>query len=224
MPEERWGNIHPSKPWMWYDPDSVFIEGSGVSLYARRNPKRFSKEYLIGINPALEKEIPEDGVFSEYGIGLLSCTERFTYGKFEVVAELPKVARTWPAIWMWGWESWPPEIDLMEGYSTLRRPWLFGKKQLYWDLVNNVHWTSGRFDSQKFAGGFSVGEGYHSYGCNWQPDKIEYFFDGRKTREIKKEISGEMNFILNLGVEKDYSYFGDSKFRVLDFTYRGGIV
>ena len=33
-------------------------------------------------------------------------------------AKLPYGDNLWPAFWMWSWDSWPPEIDIFEGYTN----------------------------------------------------------------------------------------------------------
>ena len=47
----------------------------------------------------------------------MSCTNKFKHGTFEIEAKLPNGLNLWPAFWMWSWDTWPPEIDVFEGYS-----------------------------------------------------------------------------------------------------------
>ena len=63
LTQERWGNIHPEKSYVWYDESSV-IQNSDeeIILLSKYSPKYFE----------------ELGVESKIGIGLISCTEKFT--------------------------------------------------------------------------------------------------------------------------------------------------
>jgi beta-glucanase (GH16 family) len=100
--QERWGQIHPEKSISWYDDTAVEIDDNGfLILKTQNNPKYFKK---------LDTTSP-------IGSGLVSCQNRFGYGYFSIEAILPKGPSLWPAFWMWAWESWPPEIDIFEGYS-----------------------------------------------------------------------------------------------------------
>ena len=79
-----------------------------------------------------------------FGVGLVSCTEKFGYGTFEIEAKLPKgQPNAWPAFWMWSFDSWPPEIDVFEAYSNKKGSYfnwnidaLLGK---FWRCATNVH-------------------------------------------------------------------------------------
>ncbi len=102
IPQERWGQIHPEKSHWWYDPTQVLVDDEGLlHLKTDFNPKFFDH---------LNKT-------SNIGVGLVSCTSQFKFGLFEIKAKLPYGKNLWPAFWMWSWDSWPPEIDIFEGFS-----------------------------------------------------------------------------------------------------------
>ena len=63
---ERWGLMHPGKPECWYDKSAVEIQGEDLILKTHYNPKEI------------------DGVTSPYGVGLIHCTEKFGYGRFDI--------------------------------------------------------------------------------------------------------------------------------------------
>ena len=50
-------------------------------------------------------------------IGVIRTKKSWKYGIFQITAKLPKGKHLWPAIWLAGYKSWPPEIDILEGYS-----------------------------------------------------------------------------------------------------------
>jgi beta-glucanase (GH16 family) len=111
------------------------------------------------------------------------------YGKLEIRARLPAGRGTWPALWLLGvnreTEGWPRcgEIDLMEyvGYDP-----------------DQVHFTvhTEAFNHVKKTGvgrGLRVprvAEEFHTYGLIWTPERIEFFFDGRKVHEFANDGRG----------------------------------
>jgi beta-glucanase (GH16 family) len=103
--QERWGDIHPDKPYNWYDPSAVEVVGENLILKTHHNPKEFT--------------INKKKIVSNYGVGLVSNTTKFGYGYFEIEAKLPTGRNLWPAFWMWSFDAWPPEIDILEAYSSI---------------------------------------------------------------------------------------------------------
>ena len=102
LTKERWGRLHKDKPYCWYDPSAVQIGiDDRLVLKTHYNPKEF-EEY--NLRPKI-------------GVGLISCTKEFGPGTFEIEAKLPYGKNLWPAFWLWSWDTWPPEIDIFEGYS-----------------------------------------------------------------------------------------------------------
>jgi len=207
--QERWGIMHTDKPYNWYDEKSVKVNKDGfLELSINFNPKKIiidDKEY----NP-------------ELGIGLVSSTYKdFTYGYYEIEAKLPNSPFSWPAFWMWSWESWPPEIDIFEGYTNYKgsyfkisNSWKIWK---IWNIQTNIHYKINELKHKSIgsAKGFidlfkkSPSKRFIKYGMLWKPDEITFYYDGRVVRKITDskildKIKGhKMNLILNNGVTKD---------------------
>jgi len=77
LKRERWGEIHPKKPWNWYDPSCAVIgENNELELHINYNPKKFI--------------LNNKKVTSNYGVGIVTCETNFSYGRFEIEAKLPK--------------------------------------------------------------------------------------------------------------------------------------
>ena len=220
LTQERWGKIHPDKSHWWYDESCVYVdENEHLHLYTKYNPTYF-------------RDIDK---ISYIGAGLVSCTEKFGYGVFSIDAKLPKGKHLWPAFWMWGWDSWPPEIDIFEGYSNgfgnYLKPRI--KKPLgFWNIQSNVHYTDEV--GNKMIGGETgyVGltnptERFITYTCIWEKYSIRFFYDGRLVREItdKKILSKlentKMNVIINNGVRDNVNIYDapESDFVVETFRY-----
>jgi beta-glucanase (GH16 family) len=196
--QERWGQFHKDKPYVWYDEDSVITNQDGsVSLLSEHKPKYF-------------KEI---GRTAQMAVGLLSCTEQFGYGVFELECKLPDLAYSWPAFWMWSWSDWPPEIDIFEGYSNAKREYdtsFFDKlfKNIFYNVKTNIHiknedkkWDIG--DKSHFFGYKDPRKSFNKYSVVWRPDYIHFYYNDTLVRkvdepEILKLINGhKMNVIIN---------------------------
>ena len=130
---------------------------------------------------------------ADYSSGMVQSNGHFNsaYGYYEARILNPagvNHASVWPAFWTNG-QSWPTngEIDIMECYGT--DP----------SCSYHYHWSGG------VAGGNSTVLGstneFHIYAAYWQPDKVQWFYDGvlvgTKTGGI---IPSPHYIIANLGV------------------------
>lgn len=113
-----------------------------------------------------------------YTSGMVNTFHSFsqTYGYFEMRAELPAGQGFWPAFWLLPADgSWPPEIDVME---------MLGHDP--GTLYTTVHslapgQTPGNHTmSQGISAVADMSGGYHTYGVDWQPDTLTYYFDGQE--------------------------------------------
>ena len=127
----------------------------------------------------------------DFTSGMISTHSSFwqTYGYFEITAELPADAGTWPAFWMLPVDnSWPPELDILEAYG---------------DIPNQVHsaviGTGGTTDTWSQV---DTSDGYHSYGMSWTPYEITFYVDGVKTGSVATptELNDPMYLIANLAI------------------------
>jgi hypothetical protein len=225
LSQERWGNIHPEKPECWYDPSAIEITADEtLRLKARPNPKEFT---ITTIGPDGTEKIT-----SPVGIGLISCTEKFEYGKFEIEAKLPNGPYAWPAFWMWSFETYPPEIDVIEGYSNKRSSYFNWRHDMligrFWRVKSNIHLedkvkcaTKGgmnedgtyRWQLGAKAGwlGFkSPSKRFNKYGVEWYPDQIRILFNDKCVRKITDKavldqmVGKTMNVIINNSILPEY--------------------
>ncbi|NLE62363.1 MAG: glycoside hydrolase family 16 protein [Bacteroidales bacterium] len=109
--QQAWGICHPNKTNSYYSNDAVFVDDDGyMHLHVFDQHKKLTiwdsdKNKNVEVHP-------------RFGIGLVTCCDVFTYGKFTFVAKLPRGPRLWPSIWLYDADTWPPELDLFEGYSN----------------------------------------------------------------------------------------------------------
>lgn len=218
--QERWGQIHPKKNFWWYDESCVNICRGTNQLHLRT---RYNPKYFVGIGEA------------PIGAGLVSCTEKFSFGIYSITAKLPKGKNLWPAFWMWSWDSWPPEIDVFEAYTNSKGSYFkprFKSPLGFWNVQTNVHYTED--DKNKMVGGKTKFFGFKDpsdhfikYTLVWERDYIKFFYDDILVREItdKKILSQlsntTMNVVINNGVTEDanLSVVEESDFIIKNFKF-----
>jgi beta-glucanase (GH16 family) len=110
---------------------------------------------------------------------------QFTYGFMEARIWMPgRGGRIidWPAFWADG-QNWPRdgEIDVLEGLGG----------QACWHFVNSAGTRGGCA-----RGTFS--NGWHTFGADWEPGSITYYYDGRVVGTIRSGIThAPMYLIIN---------------------------
>lgn len=196
------GPFHPDNPHMWYDDDCVNALADGtLSLDAKYNPKSFNFEGKI--------------YTSEIGVGLVASRKTFYHGKFEACIKLPKGNWLWPAFWVTGAKTWPPEVDIFEGYSDGKgsyRHFMWTKPCCKFAVKTNG-WKN-VYPDQKQLGqtqhkAFKHPDKYHYFTMVWKPEKIELFYDSHKVRTFDdKKMLSQMNeqgmrVILNNGCRNE---------------------
>jgi beta-glucanase (GH16 family) len=129
------------------------------------------------------------------------------YAKIEVRAKLPSGKGIWPAIWMLPttleYGDWPSsgEIDIMEFVGYMPDS-LFGT--VHTKKYNHIIGT------QKSNSIFNtnLSNDFHTYGIDWNENKIDFFFDGKKYLTFDNDKTGhdawpfdkEFYLILNIAV------------------------
>jgi beta-glucanase (GH16 family) len=114
-----------------------------------------------------------------------------TYGYFEMRAQLPAGQGFWPAFWLMPEDgSWPPELDIVEALG-----------QNPTELVTTSHSNYAGMQSL-WTSVPNMTTGYHTYGVDWEPDYITWFFDGQKVYQIATpaDMNKPMYIIANVAV------------------------
>jgi beta-glucanase (GH16 family) len=97
----------------------------------------------------------------------------WTYGKIEVRAKIPSALGSWPAIWTLGSNineiGWPDcgEIDIMEHVGYMPDTLHFNEHSKTTDKGSRIYYPSPEKD-------------FHVYAVEWYPERIDWFFDGKK--------------------------------------------
>jgi beta-glucanase (GH16 family) len=120
----------------------------------------------------------------------------FKYGYYEARMKFPKGQGYWPAAWSFGTDNVAGyELDLVEvlGFDTTSA-----------DM--SYHYPGGQTDEWYKTPDMNAA--FHTYGVDWQPDHIAWYFDGKLARSVftdtSKISSKNAYLILNLAVGGDW--------------------
>ncbi|MBE0640193.1 MAG: glycoside hydrolase family 16 protein [Bacteroidales bacterium] len=186
LTRETWGLYHPNNKLFWYDRSAVEVNGGGLlKLKVHKNPRQF------------------DGSFIETGVGLISSVDDFRFGHFEIECMLPTGKHLWPAFWSYGRETWPPEVDIFEGYTKAGGNYFgtFFDALSLWNVQTNAHWgnvnkgTKGSASPKTHWFGIrNPSRNYIRYRMSWFPDKIIIYYNNNEVRRFsEKPLLEQMN-------------------------------
>ena len=135
--------------------------------------------------------------------------QEFLYGRIEARLKVPAGEGLWPAFWTLGNDfhevGWPQtgEIDIMEHVE--------GDNGRPWETFGTVHGPgysggqsigdkvclddAGAATSCPLTSGTAFSEDFHTYGVEWEPDRITWFLDGEPFGSVTpEELTGEWVF------------------------------
>lgn len=104
-----WGNHHPDHI-CWNAPESVVYKDNILQLGVDYKPVIFDVPDPNNPGQTYKKRYP-------WSVGYVTSTDSFKYGYFRVDFKLPLGKQLWPAIWLSDQDTWPPEIDIVEGWT-----------------------------------------------------------------------------------------------------------
>jgi beta-glucanase (GH16 family) len=173
-----------------------FIRNNEKQYYTRDRLENARVEHgMLVIEARKEHFTPKDHAPVEYTSASLTTKTlaSWRYGRIEVRAKLPKGNGVWPAIWTLGTSfpkvAWPAcgEIDIME---------LVGKEPNH--IYGTLHYPleNGKdADDQGMLEADNPSDDFHSYAVEWDTNRVDFFFDGRKyhTAFIEKAGKGRDN-------------------------------
>lgn len=213
--QQPWGDFHPNNPIWWYDPSCVDVTDNTLRLQTKYH---YREATVNGVN--IHK--------NRIGVGLVSSENPFTHGTFEADVMLPAGSGLFPAFWLFGFKTWPPEIDIFEGWS--RKSGLYTSKGIpYYSLASNVWFGKGdkpeNIKSKSHMVWKRFDKEYTNFKLVWTPEEISIYYDGKLVRQVtdKKILTQykdtEMWVVFNNGVDKPEEYKNDSVMLVKNFKY-----
>lgn len=193
---QPWGEYHPGNPHQYYSKDMISTDSGYLHLRGCYAPKQFASG--------------DTQITIPYAVGLINSDISFQqqYGYFEIRSKNPGGAATWPAFWLTGAHKWPPEIDIFE---------MYGKKNGH--TVHNQYATihygqtdtrSRGYLSKKINLPNNTDTTFHIYGCEWDPEYIKFYTDGRAVAYIRMNarlsawMNDEMVVIINNSFDAAY--------------------
>jgi len=157
----NYGFYHPSNTKQWYDPFAAKLTDRGLELSITKN------KYING------------PITINTGAGLVCSTFNLSYGLYEWNIVLPQGKWLWPAIWLTNTATWPPEIDVLEGYTNEKGK--YGNR-----LKTAVHF--GKQPNNKNVT-FSHGLGIRkadvlNLKCLWTKESIKIYYNDILVRKV----------------------------------------
>jgi beta-glucanase (GH16 family) len=186
----------------WYQPGNVTVQDGKLMLTARKEtvkvPNGKAYAYTSGMvttGPATENA-RDPAPFA------------FTYGYVEVRAMVPKGQGLWPAIWLLPADQQSlPEIDVMEILGN-------DPKTVNMDFHYLNNNGTAEDNSSAWTSPIDLTAGWHTFGLDWEPDRIIWYVDGVQRREFtqKEWIPNQpMYLLINLAVGGDWPGNPNSK-------------
>lgn len=177
------GKTDPNQNMQWYDNKQISFISSVCNLVVCKShtgkDERLFRSSMINTGPLSKWSGPR--------------TFEQKYGYFEIGCKVPKGAGLWPAFWLY---DGLPEIDIMEigGSKTnrLRVAYHYGKSYKGGELISQGNKLYIPDASKR----------YHTYGVDWEPNKLTYYFDGYPVWVVKGDFvcKKKRYMIINLAV------------------------
>ena len=228
----KWRTTLPNQPSysdpkrkFWADEKAISIDNNGyLHLFTRYNPKQFSMGKPL------------------VGAGLISTEKVFKHGVFNISCQLPSGKNLWPAFWCLGSRTWPPEVDVFEGYSDSFGSYMkfdFWNPLAIWNVETNAFYgdvANGGLKNLKNIGAKphrqlqgDPSKRFEYYTMRWEPNKIELSYGSKVVREIDnsdlltKLNDQGMHIVLNNAVANDADNLENHKtsdFIIKYFSYK----
>lgn len=229
MCSPKWGTTHPDNKNTWYSRDAVNVINNELHLTVHRLPKNIKDDpHYVDEFGAFDSTKP----YKPYGIGLVRTTGEFGYGTYEIECMLPEGCNLWPSFWFSGDNSWPPEIDVFEGYTS--NIGSYRSNLIMYRVEPNVHYSDRRTGEHKQIGAKKVlsliikkGK-TNKFKMVWKPDSISIYYNGIRVRKVTNDDilyqfrENKMHPILNLMVNEsfnDYNLAEEPTMVVKNFKY-----
>jgi beta-glucanase (GH16 family) len=183
------------------------LNGSGLRTLSGNGEQQFYSDSSVGADPFTlqngELIITASPGANPAGLpnnsGAISTANGFQqqYGYFEMRAQLPQGQGMWPAFWMLKTGDWPPELDALEAFGAPNANGEGGPTKMHYGAISHD-------GSQSNGGWVDTGvdttAGYHTYGLQWDPQHVTYYFDGQEIAQVNtpSDANVPMYLIANL--------------------------
>ena len=194
--------IHPDNPWYYMDGDQINVFYNEVNLRIEYKPtslawwdKGWAQKVLYHPNIAC---------------GIIRSKHAFPVNtSFECEVKAPEGNNLWFSFWLTACDSWPPEIDIFEGYTD-KNGSCFDKLGLHWRfpflyrdvrMESNVHYKDDKEihrhispkGDHKSMFKLPLESSWNHFRCEWREDSIKFYINNNLHRVVKdKKILSKM--------------------------------
>jgi len=189
---QPWGEFHPDYLYEYYGKDSVYVKNNHLVCDNRYQPQKF-------INNGSEVTIP-------FSIGIITSQNFYGYGFYQFVVKLPIGVGLWPAVWLTGSNSWPPEIDINESYSDANGDY---DNNLQSNLHFNIQGPNIEDSGPRNHPIYDITNKI-TFSCWWTKDFIKIYYNGYLVRSITSDYTlkwfrdKQMMIVLGTGIQPGY--------------------
>lgn len=169
------------------------------------------KNNQLHLSNILEKYDYDNKLTFPLQSGKIYHKEPFKYGYFEIECSLPQTHSAWPAFWLTGYQSWPPEIDIFEFWTT-NRP----NKQVI--SLHHGSTEEDTYDRDSKSLNIKNPIYFNRYGCDWGPNGIDFYtndilvYSYRPKEILLDEFRAPMYLILNNHVDNNDKNIFNAKY------------
>ncbi len=196
----EWGDFHEDNHTQYWTPTSVKWAENKVQCTVKYAPQSFVH---------VDKYNNKHAIVIPWATGVVRSIQSFMYGYFEALITFPIASGQWPAFWLTSSIGWPPEIDIVEGYS---------KGDLYERgkrLQSNIHYRKEdagpiyRIKAINHPMPLKLLDRPIKIGVLWTPDKVDFYYNGYLVRRITdKKVLSRLNtpmvVILNSAIQIEH--------------------
>ena len=187
-PHDPWGHVR-DRQLQAYSPDAVSVSGGQLHIVARRTEAGEAAAWYDGRN-------------REYISGIVSTFGLFsqTYGRFEIRFRAPAGRGLRPGFLLLPVPMGTlPQIHVFEATSETTSAAKFEKAGVTsWKSFFANRWGTEQTE-RSFGDSFTVPDlsnGFHTVAVEWEPDRIVWFVDGKKTFESVDGIPRQPMYLL----------------------------
>lgn len=175
--------------------------GGGEKQYYGPNAFKISNS-ILSITAA---KTPANGY--PYTSGIIHTKGKFAqeYGRFEILAKLPKGKGFWPAFWLLPAKpDFPVEIDVFEN---------LGKDTHTIYMSNHYKGTNGsnQHITIPYTSPVDLSAGFHTYTLDWTATRLTWYLDGKQLYTTTQHVPHEPMFMIaNLAVGGTWGGYPDA--------------
>lgn len=187
--------LHPGDPRYYVNQDNVIINNNdSITLTIKREPQTINW-YDVGW------KTPKINYTPEYACGLIKSIDTVPVNSIiEADLMFPRGANLWPSFWLTACDAWPPEIDIVEGYTNkggsykdglgLHWQWPFLYRE--YRIETNVHYKGEEKEHLQTGAkcvhpkvlNLPLEENWNRFKCIWTESSIEIYINDKLVRFI----------------------------------------